>query len=134
MRVAVGAAPRDLIWVVAQHTLRLVALGAGIGPAVTFGLSRLVRAGGGAGSIWDLAFQALAIPVAMIVVIGLIATWLPARRAAGADPATLLRADYCSRSAHFAEPGVRPGGAHGSPSQCGRRRLLPGALSRRAVR
>jgi hypothetical protein len=31
VRVAVGAAPRDLIWVVARHTLRLVTLGAGIG-------------------------------------------------------------------------------------------------------
>jgi ABC-type lipoprotein release transport system permease subunit len=49
--------------------------------------------GGGAGSIWDPTFQAFAIPVAAIVVIGLIATWLPARRAAGADSATLLRAD-----------------------------------------
>jgi predicted permease len=93
VRVAVGAAPRDLISVVARHTLRLVALGAGIGLAVTFGLSRLVRAGGGAGSIWDPAVQAFAIPVGAIVVIGLIATWLPARRAARADPATLLRAD-----------------------------------------
>src|SRR5262245_12053194 len=93
VRVAVGAAPRDLIWVVARHTLRLVALGAGIGLVVTFGLSRLVRAGGGAGSIWDPALQAFAIPVASIVVIGLIATWLPARRAAAADPATLLRVD-----------------------------------------
>jgi putative ABC transport system permease protein len=93
VRVAVGAAPRDLILVVARHTLRLVAPGAGIGLAATFGLSRLVRAGGGAGSIWDPTFQAFAIPVAAIVVIGLIATWLPARRAAGADPATLLRAD-----------------------------------------
>jgi ABC-type lipoprotein release transport system permease subunit len=38
--------------------------------------------------------QAFAIPVAAIAVIGLIATWLPARRAAGVDPATLLRADW----------------------------------------
>jgi predicted permease len=93
LRVAVGATARDLIWVVARHTLRLVVLGAGIGLAVTFGLSRLVRAGGGAGSLWDPEFQAFAIPVAAIVVIGLIATWLPARRATGADPATLLRAE-----------------------------------------
>jgi ABC-type lipoprotein release transport system permease subunit len=60
---------------------------------VTFGLSRLVRAGGGAGSIWDPGVQAFAIPVVAIAVIGLIATWLPARRAAGADPVALLRAD-----------------------------------------
>jgi predicted permease len=93
VRVAVGASPRDLIWVVVRHTLRLVAFGAGIGLAVTFGLSRLVRAGGGAGSIWDPTLQAFAIPVAAIAVIGLIATWLPARRATGADPATLLRAE-----------------------------------------
>jgi putative ABC transport system permease protein len=93
VRVAVGAAPRDLIWVVTRQTLRLVGLGAGIGLVVTFGLSRLVRAGGGAGSIWDPAFQAFAIPVAAVLVIGLIATWLPARRAADADPAMLLKAD-----------------------------------------
>jgi predicted permease len=93
VRVAVGAAPRDLVWVVTRHTVRLVALGAGIGLALTFALSRVVRAGGGAGSIWDPAFQAFAIPVAAIAVIALIATWLPARRAAGTDPATLLRAD-----------------------------------------
>ena len=93
VRVAVGAAPRDLIWIVTRHTLRLVALGAGTGLAVTLGLSRLVRAGGGAGSIWDPGAQAFAIPVGAIFVIGLIATWLPARRAAAADPATLLRAD-----------------------------------------
>jgi ABC-type lipoprotein release transport system permease subunit len=53
----------------------------------------VVRAGGGAGSIWDPAFQAFAIPVAAIATIGLIATWLPARRAAVTDPALLLRAD-----------------------------------------
>jgi predicted permease len=93
VRVAVGAAPRDLIWLVARHTLRLVALGAGIGLTVTFGLSRVVRAGGGAGSIWDPGFEAFAVPVAAIVVIGLIATWLPARRATGANPSTLLRAE-----------------------------------------
>ena len=93
VRLAVGAAPRDLVWVVTRHTVRLVALGVGIGLAVTFALSRVVHAGGGAGSIWDPAFQAFAAPVVAIAVIGLIATWLPARRAAGTDPATLLRAD-----------------------------------------
>ncbi len=93
VRMAVGAAPRDLVWAVMRKTLTLVAAGAAIGIGVTYALSRVVRAGGGAGSIYDPALQAFILPLAAIAAIGLIATFLPARRAASIDPVTLLRAD-----------------------------------------
>ena len=53
----------------------------------------VVRAGGGAGSIYDPALASFVLPIAAIALIGLIATLLPARRAAAIDPVELLRAD-----------------------------------------
>jgi predicted permease len=93
VRVAVGAGPRHLIWTVARSTLALVAAGAAVGIGATFALSRLVRAGGGAGSIYDPAWQAFVLPLAAIALIGLAVTWLPARRAASIDPLALLRVE-----------------------------------------
>lgn len=93
VRMALGAGPRDLVWTVTRKTLTLVATGAVIGIGTTFALSRVVRAGGGAGSIYDPALPSFVLPIAAIVVIGLIATFLPARRAASIDPVELLRGD-----------------------------------------
>jgi putative ABC transport system permease protein len=91
VRVAVGASSRDVVRIVTSHTMRLVATGAGIGIGFTFGLSRIVRAGGGAGSIFDPSLSAFLVPLGVIVLIGIAATWLPARRAAAIDPVKLLR-------------------------------------------
>jgi putative ABC transport system permease protein len=91
IRVAVGASGRDLVQLISRQTLRLVFLGLLLGIGLTFGLGRLVRAGGGAGSIFDPGLAAFAVPVAIVIVIGLIATWLPARRASKIDPVVLLR-------------------------------------------
>jgi hypothetical protein len=93
VRAAVGASPRDLAWTIARTMVTLVSAGAAVGIGVTFALSRLVRAGGGAGSIYDPAWQAFLAPLAGIALIGLVATWLPARRAATIDPLALLRAE-----------------------------------------
>jgi putative ABC transport system permease protein len=91
VRVAVGASGQDLIRLVTMHTLRLVAAGAGIGIGFTFVLSRLVRAGGGAGSMFDPPLMAFVVPIGVIFVIGVLATWIPARRAASIDPVKMLR-------------------------------------------
>ena len=50
IRVAIGAERGHQIRVVFAHSLRLVMIGSACGIALTFGLSRLVRAAGGAGS------------------------------------------------------------------------------------
>jgi predicted permease len=91
VRVAVGASPRDVVRIVTSHTMRLVVTGAGIGIGLTFGLSRIVRAGGGGGSVFDPPLSAFLVPIGVLVAIAVAATWLPARRAAAIDPVRLLR-------------------------------------------
>jgi predicted permease len=91
VRVAIGATNRDVIRLIATHTSRLVGIGALIGVGITFGLSRIVRAGGGAGSIYDPQLPAFLLPVLILVAIGLLASWIPSRRALKINPAIVLR-------------------------------------------
>jgi ABC-type antimicrobial peptide transport system permease subunit len=76
---------------VTAHTVRLVGIGATLGIAVTFGLSRVVRAAGGAGSMFDPALHVFVWPVVAVIVLAAIATWVPSRRAVKINPAVLLR-------------------------------------------
>jgi predicted permease len=91
VRVAIGATGGDLIRLVTAHSLRLVAGGSALGLAVTFGLTRIVRASGAAGTPFDPSWPIFAIPVLIIVGIGALATWIPSRRALRINPAVLLR-------------------------------------------
>ncbi len=94
LRVAIGASRGDVIRLVTSQSLRLIAIGTTLGVAATFGLSRIVRAAGGAGSMFDTpAWPAFAVPVLIIVGVGALATWIPARRALRFEPAALLRVD-----------------------------------------
>ena len=58
---------------------------------MTFGLSRVVRAAGGAGSVFDPALHVFVWPLVAVMVIGVVATWVPSRRALKINPAVLLR-------------------------------------------
>jgi hypothetical protein len=91
VRMAIGATGGDLVRLVTAHSLRLVAAGCVLGLAVTFGLSRIVRASGGAGTSFDPSWPIFAIPALIIVGIGALATWIPSRRALRINPAQLLR-------------------------------------------
>jgi putative ABC transport system permease protein len=91
VRVAIGATGGDVIRLVTAHSLRLVAGGSGLGLSVTFGLTRIVRASGGAGTPFDPSWPIFAIPVLLIAGIGALATWIPSRRALRINPAVLLR-------------------------------------------
>jgi ABC-type antimicrobial peptide transport system permease subunit len=92
LRMAIGAARGDQIRLVMMHSLRLVSIGSAFGSALTFGLSRMVRAAGGAGSIYDPAWPAFVIPLLIVTVVAALATWIPTRRALRVDPALLLKA------------------------------------------
>jgi len=69
----------------------LVAAGSLVGIGTTFALARIVRASGGAGGIYDPSWPAFVIPIAFVVAIGAVATWIPSRRAMKINPAILLR-------------------------------------------
>jgi predicted permease len=91
VRMALGAGPRDIVRLLGVHAIRLAATGTAVGAGITFGLSRLVRASGGAGSIYDPAPAAFILPVLAILALAAIAAWLPSRRALRINPSTLLR-------------------------------------------
>jgi ABC-type antimicrobial peptide transport system permease subunit len=93
LRIAIGAARGHQIRLVMAHSLRLVAIGSTCGVALTFGLSRLVRAAGGAGSLYDPPWPAFVIPVMLVIVVAALATWIPTRRALRVNPASLLKAN-----------------------------------------
>ena len=91
VRVAIGATGRDLVRLVSAHSLRLVLLGSACGVGLTFALSRIVRASGGAGGVYDPDWPSFVVPVAIVAAIGALATWIPSRRALRIDPAVVLR-------------------------------------------
>src|SRR5262245_47302506 len=92
VRLALGASGQDLVWLVSGHTLRLVTVGTGLGVGITFALTRIMRAAGGGGSVFDPTWPAFATPVLVVTVIGILATWVPSRRVLRLNPAVLLRA------------------------------------------
>ena len=94
LRTALGASARDIVRLVAAHSLRLITIGSVLGVVATFALTRVVRASGGAGSIFDTpGWPAFAVPMLAMIAVGAIATWIPCRRALHASPAVLLRVD-----------------------------------------
>jgi ABC-type antimicrobial peptide transport system permease subunit len=87
--MAVGATGRDLLKLVAAHSLRMLAVGTAIGIALTFALTRVAQ---GRGGVFDSpGWQAFVVPMILILVIGTIATLIPMRRALKINPVTLLR-------------------------------------------
>lgn len=91
VRAAIGASGRDLVRLVAAHSGRLLVAGALCGIGITFALSRIARAAGGAGSVYDPDWPSFVIPVAILAAIGAVATYVPSRRVLTIDPATILR-------------------------------------------
>jgi putative ABC transport system permease protein len=89
LRMALGAAPSNIVRLMFQHVGVLIAAGLGFGLAGSFWAVRFVEA---------LLFQleardpaTFAGAVAVLVVVGILAAWMPARRAARLDPVTVLR-------------------------------------------
>jgi putative ABC transport system permease protein len=89
IRMALGAESGDVLKLVIKMGLRLVLLGVGIGLAVSLGAVKFITT-----LLWGVSPYD---PVTLIVVplllltTGLIACWVPARRAARVDPLVALR-------------------------------------------
>jgi putative ABC transport system permease protein len=89
VRMAVGAAPSEILRMVVGHGLRLSAAGIVIGLVAALGLTRLI-----ASLLVKVKATDLATYLAMsglFFVIATLASWLPARRAAALAPAAALR-------------------------------------------
>ena len=91
VRIALGAQRGDILWLILRHALVLLSVGAGLGLAVAWAASGLMRSYlyGAAG--YDAA--TIALVVLVLGACGLIASYLPARRAAGVDPVEALRSE-----------------------------------------
>jgi predicted permease len=89
IRMALGAARRDVIQLVLRESLLLVALGVGIGLATALATTRLISA-----QLFGLApTDPLTITLATLLLLGVatLAGYLPARKAAQTDPMLALR-------------------------------------------
>jgi predicted permease len=91
VRMALGARPADVSRMISRQGLVLGAVGVAIGLASALGVTRLLR-----GMLYDVSPTdplTLASTCIALLAVALIASWLPARRAAGVDPAVALRSD-----------------------------------------
>jgi ABC-type antimicrobial peptide transport system permease subunit len=89
VRMAVGAAPADVHWMVLAQGLRLTALGIAAGLLLSAAAVRLLR-----GFLYGLSpFDPLAFAVASLawIAIAMLASWFPARRATRVDPLAALK-------------------------------------------
>jgi ABC-type antimicrobial peptide transport system permease subunit len=91
IRLALGARPSSILWMVLSQGLVLASLGVGIGIVGAVGLKTLVK---------SLLFGVTATDPAtfagvafVLVAAAMIATYLPARRAAAVDPIIALRTE-----------------------------------------
>jgi len=90
VRLAIGAAPRQILTMVVSQALRLVLIGAGIGLAVAIPLAFGLRAAF-IGRISPLDPVALLPPFLVLIIVGLLASALPAKRASATDALNTLR-------------------------------------------
>jgi ABC-type antimicrobial peptide transport system permease subunit len=89
IRVAVGASRRDVLWLVERRGLILAGIGIAIGGALTALAIPMLSAGfPGLGVSSPVVYILVALALLMI---GALASYVPARRAAGLDPLRALR-------------------------------------------
>jgi putative ABC transport system permease protein len=91
IRMALGAQVADVIGLVLGSGLRLALIGAAIGLFGAFGLSRLIASIMPA--VQTSGGPVLAVATVLLVLIALVACYVPARRAAKIDPLSALRAE-----------------------------------------
>ena len=91
IRIALGASTDRVVGMVVRRGLALAAAGVLLGSVGAYALSRVLRSLlYGVGERDPLTFIGVA---ALLGVVALVASWIPARRAARVDPLTAMRAD-----------------------------------------
>jgi predicted permease len=92
VRMALGAQPREVLWLVVRQGLLLAALGGFVGAAGAVALGRTLSSLLYGVSAVDVPSFSVAIAIALVT--AFIACFFPARRAARLDPLKGLRAEY----------------------------------------
>jgi putative ABC transport system permease protein len=90
IRIALGAAPSRVLWAMVGGALRVALAGALVGIGAALGLTRLIT-----GLLFEVKAtepSAYLLTGLLIMAVTALAAFVPARRAAAADPATTLRA------------------------------------------
>jgi predicted permease len=91
IRMAIGAEWNDVVWLVLRRALLIVAAGAIIGIAASFAVTRTLTS-----FLFEVTPNdpiAIVGVTMLLVVVGITAAWLPARRAAQTDPVEALRVE-----------------------------------------
>jgi len=89
IRMALGANGSSVLGMVLRMGLKLVGIGVGLGLLASLALGRVIATqlwGVSAYDLWTLASVA-----AVLLLTGMLACWLPARRASNVDPLVALR-------------------------------------------
>ena len=91
IRVALGASPRRILEMILGQGLRLIMTGIVIGVLASFGLSQAIK-----GLLYGVMANdpgTFALAASILILVTLVACWLPARRATKVNPIVALRAE-----------------------------------------
>ncbi|MBL8149777.1 MAG: ABC transporter permease [Blastocatellia bacterium] len=89
IRMALGAQPQELLWMIVRQNAALVAIGLFCGLAVSLVAGRVIKSLlYGVNSTDPLIYSAVLV---ILAAVAFIATWIPARRATEIDPLSALR-------------------------------------------
>jgi putative ABC transport system permease protein len=89
IRLALGASPSDVVWIIMRRGLTLILAGMGVGVVAAYLLARMLSSlifGASPGDLGTLA----GIPL-LLALSAALASWLPARKLGRIDPVRALR-------------------------------------------
>jgi predicted permease len=91
IRIAVGARPQSVVWLMVRETLLLVTIGAALGTLVSLAANRYI-----AGQLFGVTPRdpaAIAVALSVLGLVTMVAGYVPARQASRINPVTALRAE-----------------------------------------